>query len=118
MRAEQQIYQALLADAGVTALVDDRIAPDIAEQGWLPPLVVYERTTTEVTATIHQGAPVASKVTISASAWATTPLAAQQIADAMEVALRDVGICVDRFSSFDDTTAMHAAVVSFEVWEL
>jgi hypothetical protein len=118
IRAEQQVYAALSADSAVVALVGDRIYPDIASVNASLPLVVFERTATLPTSTIHANTPVAAKVTISASAWAVDPLDAQSIANAMEAAMNIVAPPSGRFNHFDEATGAHASVVDFDVWEI
>ncbi len=117
MRAEEQAYAALAAAGGVVALVADRIYPDQAAQGADLPLIVFERTDTEPVSTIHDGPPIASKVTISASAWARTQLEADQVADQMQIAMHLVGHPVNRFSHVDETTGSRASAIQFEVWQ-
>lgn len=118
MSAEIDVYTALKNAVGVTAIVAGRIYPDVAQQNVLPPLIVFERTASEPVTTIHDGAPVASKVTVSVSGWATTRLLAEQIGDAAQLALHTVGISVNRFGHYDDQVAAYASVIEFEVWEL
>lgn len=118
MRAEEEVYAGLSGDAAITALVATRIYPDLAAQSVSLPLIVFERRATQPIVTIHDDLPAASKVSISASAWAKNRLEAEQIADAIQIALRMIGISVNRFAHYDPDTAAHAAVVDFDVWEL
>ena len=117
MSAEVEFFSAISSAATVTALVGARIYPDVAQQESVLPLIVFERTATEPVTTIHDGFPVAAKVTLSMSVWATTRLVAEEIADATVLALRQHAIVVNRFGHFDDETGAHAAVIEFEIWE-
>ncbi len=118
VRAEIQFYTAVVADAALTAAVASRVYPDIAAEGAPLPLIVYERRSSEPVTTIHDGAPVASKVSISASCWAKTRLAAEQLGDEMQLAVHQVASSVNRFGHYDQDTAAYAAVIDFEVWEI
>lgn len=116
--AEVEVYRALTAASGITDLVGLRIYPDIATQGAMLPLIVYERRSSAPVNTIHDGLPAASKVSVALSAWAKSRIAAEALGDAMEIALRGEGVTVNRFGHYDDQTASHAAVIDFEIWEL
>lgn len=118
MSAESEVLAALVGAAGVVALVQSRIYTDSAEQGVALPLIVFERRATAPVTTIHDGVPVAAKVTVAVSVWAKTRLVAEQIADAVQVAMGAVGVCINRFAHYDNDTTAHAAVLDFDVWEL
>ena len=118
MSAESELHAALVGYSGVTSLVANRIYPYIASPKADLPLIVYERTSTEVHSTIHDSTPVAEKASVSASAWSRTRAQAEEIADAMQIAMSQTGIPVNRFGQFDQESDAHAVIVEFEIWQL
>lgn len=116
--AESQTRAALDASADLVALVAQRIFFQVAAQGSKLPLIVFERTASEPLSTIHDGAPVATKVTLSISAWSRLADQAAAIADLFTAAMHEAGQSVNRLTHYDETTELHATIVDFEVWEL
>lgn len=116
--AESQTLTALNASSDLVALVARRFYFQVAPQGSKLPLIVFERTTSDPTSTIHDGAPVATKVTLSVSAWSKAGDQAVAVADLITAAMHDAGEPVNRLSHYDEVTEMHATFVDFEIWEL
>ena len=117
-RAEQQVHDAMTASSAITAVVGTKIYPDQGAEASSIPLIVYERTATEVITTVHDGQPVASKVTMVVSIWAGTRLTAEQVGDAVETSVRAFARTTNRFSHLDEETQAYASVVELEVWEV
>lgn len=86
MSAESTLYGWLDADAGLAALVGERIYPDVIPQDQPLPAVAFARTQTEPIATIHGTVP-ASFVGMQIQCWAATRAIAEQVADAVVAAL-------------------------------
>lgn len=118
MSAESEFYSALTGAAGVTTIVGVQIYPDIAPEGNLPPMVVYERRGSVPVTTIHDDLKAASKVSLSATCWSLSRISAEHLGDEVEIAMRQTGISVNRFGHYDAQKRAYASVIDFEVWEL
>lgn len=118
MSAESDLHAALVAAAGVTDLVVNRIYKYIASPTAELPLIVYERTSSDPTVTIHGGPPIATEVIVSTSAWARTRAQADALADAIELAMAQTGIPTNRFGHYEEQADAHATIIDFQIWEL
>jgi hypothetical protein len=117
MSAESTLNAALLGAAGVTALVADRVYPDILPQGKPLPAVVYARTDTEYVTTIHSNATRATIVTLETWCFAKSRPAAESLADAVEVALASSGLRpVGRNPDYDTDTDTYSSVITCTAW--
>lgn len=118
MSAETDTVAALTGDASVTAVAAGRLFYHVAPQGSKLPLIVYERTGSDMHTTISDGAPAATKVVISVSCWALAGDQAKALGDAVIAAMHIAGDPTNRFSHYDEATELHASVIDFEIWEL
>lgn len=86
MSAESQLYAILSADAPLSAMVEDRIYPDLIPEGVAIPYVGYERANADPLRTL-EGTVLAEDVGLVIACWAATRVQANQIADAVRAAL-------------------------------
>lgn len=115
MSAEVDLYTALSSATAVSALVSDRIYPDVVPAGANLPCVAYTRTNTEDVTTIHSAAPVAETAFLEVSCMAASRSAAETVANAVQAAAWSGGfIRTDRRAEFDLENEMWATVLSFE----
>lgn len=122
MSAETIVFDVLRLDPAVAALVVDgegaRIFPDVAPQEFNWPLIVFARSSTTPTYTIH-GAEVARDAQINITCWGRTRPEAEQIADAVKDAMSTAGhIYVNRTAGFDSDTEGYAAALDFVITEV
>lgn len=126
MSAEILINAALLADAGVMALVlrpggdpavDARIYPDFLAQEIALPGIVNIRADTEYVNTIHSGVAIAARISMESWCLAASRVDAEQLADTVEAALpvADFRI-IGRRPEFNEETLTYASVVTSEIW--
>lgn len=121
MSAETLINAALLASGPVTAVVGSgasaRVYPDFLVQELVLPGLVNQRAETEFINTIHTGVPIASRITMETWCLAETRIAAERLADLVEVALSNADfLVVNRRPEYDEETLTFATVVSSDVW--
>lgn len=117
MSAETEIFTALSGAAGVTALVAQRIYPDVLPEKTTYPAVVFARVRTEPTYGIS-GAYFGADVGVQVGCWGTTRTQADAVGDAVEAALRAAGMPhVGRSAGYDDDTDLFASVIELEVFE-
>jgi hypothetical protein len=118
MSAESDLRALLVANAGVTALVGQRVAADRIEQSAARPFVVFTRTGSEPQLCLD-GVVLKTRVTLDVQAWADTRLAADAVADAVTAAVRGVSsqTVADRVSSYDSDLDLEAAVLTVQWWE-
>jgi len=117
MSAESTIYSVLSGASGITALVSDRIYPDILPQKKPLPAVVYTRSGTEYLSTLGSPA-VASSATIEIWCFALTRPAAEALADAVLTALIVAKhYPSDRRPEYEEETQTCASVVVCNIWQ-
>jgi hypothetical protein len=121
MSAESLLNSALLADAGVTALVDSginaRIYADFLKQEIGLPAVVFQREETEYVTTIHSGASLGTRVVMETWCLADSRLAAEELADAVEAALPAGGFVISgRRPEFNPENETFSTVISSFIW--
>ncbi|MGL4480450.1 MAG: DUF3168 domain-containing protein [Aeromonas veronii] len=113
MSAESSLYAILTADAGVIALVGDRIYPDLIPEGKVAPYIGYERVATDPIATIH-GTILGTDVGFVVACWADTRLQAEQVADAVATAMQAAGhVYTGRGAELDEATGRLAATLDY-----
>lgn len=122
MSAEVDTFSTLSASAALTALVSQRIYPDVApepETGVIThPMVVYARSATTPTFTIN-GDLVAAEITMNINCYAGTRSLAEQIGDAVVTAMRLASFYESgRATLYDEDVNLYAAVIDFQMWEL
>lgn len=115
MSAESTLYGILSTAAGVTALVDTRIYPDLIPEEKAAPYIGYERVSTDPVNTIH-GTTLAQDVGLVIACWADTRLAAEALADAVETAMRAAGhLYTARGAEMDEATGRLAARLDYSL---
>lgn len=88
MSAEVDAYNLLKADAGVIAIVGDRIYPDgVPEEVPLPSLAIRRLPNTEYITTIHDNVPRVAIIQIGVWCHASSRQATEALADAVEAAM-------------------------------
>lgn len=115
MSAETQLYALLSGNAGVTALVGTRIYPDLIPEEKDSPYIGYERVATAPIATIHGSVP-GTEVGMAVACWAETRVQAEEVADAVEAAMRAAGhVYRGRGAEIDAATGRLAATLDYEL---
>jgi hypothetical protein len=115
MSPEESIRSVLAAAAGVTAIVGDRIYPDEVPQGDPLPAVVYRRAATPFQLTLDDTV-ARSGGTMRVACWAGGRLVAEQLGDAVQLALIAAQIYpVGRDGFTDPDTGEEAALLDVEV---
>lgn len=117
MSAETEVFAALSGDAGVTALVAQRIYPDVLPEKSAYPAVVFARVRTEPTYGIS-GNYFGADVGLQVGCWGTTRTQADAVGSAVETALRLAGMPhVGRTAGYDEETDLFASVIELEIFE-
>lgn len=107
MSTETVLFALLAADAAVDALIADRIYPEVAPQDTSRPYVVYQRESTQPLYTIH-GTLALQSVFMSLTCYAATRASAEDIADAVVVALAASTFeLLDRTGGYDPDLLVH-----------
>lgn len=125
MSLESNIYSTLSADAGVTALVSDRIYPVVAPQGVTVPFVVWQVIAKTGSTTL--GADETSgldRVLIQFACFGRTYSSAHDVCNAVRAALEpatlaDGGKCIFNTSreSIDPDEKLHRHDVDLIFWQ-
>ena len=116
MSAEEYVFGILSADAGVAALVGDRVFPELIPEELPVPAIVYLRASTEPITTIH-GPTVGEFVTFGIQCWAKTSEDSGKVADAVEAAIKAAGEAPsNRLSSVDDATGLSGVSIDLRVF--
>jgi len=111
MSSESDLYAALTARAGLTALVGTRIDPDAIPEGRALPAIVYQRASTTPVTTIG-GVEVAEDVRFAITAWAETRTAADAVADQIAAAIATAGSpTADRTTGYDPECGLYACTI-------
>ena len=118
MSAEQSVYAALSAAAGVTVYTSDRIyAQNVPVEKTLPAISV-RRVGTEYVQTIHTATPVASQASIEIACMTAKVLDAHLLADAAEAALATIEmVAEDRVFQEDTEQGLFAVILLVKVWQ-
>lgn len=90
MSAEADLIALLKADAGVTALANERVVADRAEAGTQLPLVVFTRTGIEPFVAVDNTL-LATRVFFEVQCWAENRVQADALAEACQLAIRGAG---------------------------
>jgi len=111
--AEEVLFATLSAAAAVTAVVGQRIYPDVIPQEALIPSIAFLRTDTEFTNTIHGTAPVDEIPLIEISCVQTSRELAHALANLVVSAIATVGFTIEgRRSEQDPETGLWATVLN------
>jgi len=119
--AELQTKAALFASTALLALVGDQITPDEIPEEVTPamlPAIAYERGNTEPEYTLDNTL-AASRVSMVVTIWALSRKQANEVAVAVTNAMHDAGHAqTDREVAYEPELRQHAAILTFDVWEL
>lgn len=117
MSAEADLYSALTSDTGVSALVEERVYPEVAPQDQPLPSIAFSRLATEYVNSIH-GTSLAQKATLDVYCMGTDKPSAEELCDEVELALRTADfITVGRRAEFDGEQLLWSAVLTVDYWE-
>lgn len=116
MSAESDFQALLEAAAGVTALVDTRIAQNVIDQGEGIPYIVY---TAQHTPDLGlSNATLANGVQFRIECWGTNAAEADAVADAVRAALLADGVvCTSRVTGYSPETQLDATILVADWWE-
>ena len=115
MSAETIVYDALNV-VGVTSKVNN-IYPGMLPQGKKLPAVVFVRTGTEHVSTIHSDVSLAQKATIEIISVAEKFKEAEEIADAVEVAMAAlIASPLDRRQEIEPDSGAFLTILTYGVW--
>lgn len=113
MSAEADVKTAL-GVAGVTALVSDRVYPDIRPQDDPLPAIVYTRAGTEFINNIH-GTVALTRAQMGIGCYAETRAAAEALADAAHTALLSARLIpINRTGDYETETDHYIVVMLYE----
>lgn len=102
-------------------MVNSQITPDdIPEEvtAEMLPAIAYERGSTQPEGTLEDPV-VASRVSMNVLIWANSRKSANEVATAVTTAMHAAGHAqTERDSEFEPDLRQHAAVLTFDVWEL
>lgn len=112
MSAETSLYAALSGHAGLTALVSDRIWPDVIPEARTLPGVVFARAATEPIVAMD-GSVLAEVAELSIGCWATQRQAADACADQVVAAIAAAGFqFIGRGGGFDDKAQLYVTDIT------
>ena len=116
MSAESDLQAVLEAYAGLTALVDDRIAQNAIDQGEPPPYVVYTAQHTPDYGL--NNTLLANNVQFRIECWGGTSAADDAVADQVRAALLAQGVvCTSRVTGISPDTGLDATILTADWWE-
>lgn len=116
MSVETIVYDALNV-VGVTSKVEQNIYPGMLPQGKKLPAVVFVRTGTEHITTIHSSESLGQKATIEIVSVAEKFKDAEEIADAVEVAMIPVAAApLDRRQEIEPDSGAFLTILTYGVW--
>lgn len=113
--AEATLYSILSAAPGVTAIVGNRIYPDLIPEEKATPYIGYERASTDSVGTL-EGTVLAEQISLVIACWADTRIAAEQVADAVRTAMLGSGFKAEtRGAEIDESTGRLAATLQYSI---
>lgn len=121
MSAEIDFRAALVAETALTALVGTRIVQNGIPEGQPLPYVVF--TSSHDLSLGLDGSVLADQVAFNVECWATGALVADQVADAVVLALQNHAplssgaVAITRTTGFDQDNGLDATVLSIEWWQ-
>lgn len=111
----QVLYDVLINDAPVVAIVSDRISPVIRAQDETLPCVTVT-TVSVVPANIMDGVPTLDTCRVQVDAWASTYAGARSLATACRLAIETAGHTMeDEFSSFESDVNEYRVTQDYSV---
>lgn len=120
MTIETDLYAALIADSGVTALVssgspvDHRIYPQVADDAAQVPYISYQLIATE-SFNQNAGVPQAERKVIQLNCIADTYAAAKGLAEAVKAALNLTGHLMSERDDYFPDTQNHRVSLDFSL---
>lgn len=123
MSYEADIYSALIADAGISALVGERIFWDCADGDTSPPFIVLQ-TISNIGETAFDGSRDNQFPLVQFSAWAATKKETIDLRTAIKAAIEGKELDGDSqtslgysndLSSYDQQTKLFAAIIDYRV---
>jgi len=116
MSAETIVNDALNV-SGVTSKVGTSIYPGMLPQGKKLPAVVFVRVGTEHVTTIHSAASLGQKATIEIVSIAEKFKDAEELADAVEVAMASITAApTDRRQEIEPDSGAFLTILTYGVW--
>lgn len=116
MSVEADIFAALSGAAGVTAMVAQRIYPDVLPDKTTYPAVVFEVQSIPIPSV--SGVNLGDEVTVTVASWGKSRTEANAVRDAAEAALRAAGFePSNKTSGFDPETSLFAGILTVEAIE-
>ena len=111
------VRDVLVASAGVTALVGQRVSPMLKAQDIALPAIVLQRIS--VTPQNHlQGFGNLDGNRVQLDSWATTYIVARQVADAARTALQAAGYVLGLESDdYDSATQTYRVIQDWSIWK-
>jgi hypothetical protein len=114
---EADIQNIFASDAGVVAIVGDKIYSDALPQGALP-AVVHTETGSQTEQTLD-GVIVAEAHQVRVECWASTKAGAVALRDACRAALASADVPYESCAAlFDDASGEWGAAIDFTWWDL
>lgn len=115
MSAETDLQTLLEAYAPLAALVDDRIAQNVIDQGAAPPFVVY--TGQHNPDFGLDNTVLSTNVQFRIECWGTTAAEADDVADEVVAALLADGVvCTSRVTGYNADTEFDATILVADWW--
>jgi hypothetical protein len=116
MAAIEEVRDLLVADAGVLALVAQRISPLLRAQNETLPCVTLSLVSV-VPANHLNGAPTLDQNRVQVDSWAATYTAARSVADACRAALEAAGLTMEgEFDTFEPDVSEYRVTQDFYFW--
>lgn len=116
MSVETTLYGILSGHAALTALVGNRIYPDVIAQGEALPALIYRKMGADMFPTLDGVVGIAS-YRMAVSCWAHKKDDAENVCDKVIAALAASVIPVEsRMGDFDTEVGLFGATVEFDMW--
>jgi hypothetical protein len=116
MSAETTLYGILTGYSALTALVGNRIYPDVIAQGEALPALIYRKMGSDPYATLD-GVVGITSYRFAVAAWAMKKDDAENVCDKVVAALAASVIPIEaRMGDFDTEVGLFGAIVEFDMW--
>ena len=116
MSVETDLKTTLGNAAGVSALVGNRVYPNIAQKGAALPYIVYSRSDTEKFSSLT-GTNDPANARIEIGCTGSTYSSAKAVADAVIAALQGDGYQQSEYDLYDDATERHSIFIGWSFAE-
>lgn len=123
MSYEADIYNALIGDEGISALVDERVFWDCADGDASPPFIVFQ-TVSNAGETAFDGSRDNQFPLVQFTAWATTKAQTIQLRNAIKSAIEGVELAgtsqtslgySNDLSTYDQQTKLFGHIIDYRV---